>query len=86
MTVLVLPNRSETARLGIVASRKLGHAVQRNRAKRLIRDLFRKHRSDLGAAGIDVVVIPKRELLNAPYASLKADYESVLRRHRRRER
>jgi len=86
MTILVLPNRSDTARLGIVASKKLGHAVQRNRAKRLIRDLFRRHRSNLGTAGVDVVVIPRRELLDAPYASLAADYESVLRRHRRRER
>jgi len=86
MTILVLPNRSDAARLGIVASKKLGHAVQRNRAKRLIRDLFRKHRSNLGTAGVDVVVIPRRELLHAPYASLEADYQSVLRRHSRRER
>jgi ribonuclease P protein component len=84
MTILVLPNRSDTARLGVVASRKLGHAVERNRAKRLIRDLFRRHRSDLAATGVDVVVIPKRELLNAPYASLEADYRAVVRRHGRR--
>jgi len=86
MTILALPTRSETARLGIVASRKLGRAVQRNRAKRLIRDLFRRHRCNLGTGGVDIVVIPKRELLNAPYASLETDYAAVLRRHGRRER
>ncbi len=86
MTILVLPNGSDTARLGIVASRKLGRAVQRNRAKRLIRELFRRHRCDLGTAGIDMVIIPKRELLNAPYVSLEADYRSAIRRHGRRER
>jgi len=84
MTVLVLSTRHDTARLGIVASRKLGHAVQRNRAKRRIRDLFRRHKPDLGTSGVDVVVIPRRELLDAPYATLEADFRSVLRRHGRR--
>ena len=83
MTVLVSPNGTGTARLGVVASRKLGGAVERNRAKRLIRELFRQHKSQLGTAGVDVVVIPKRELLSAPYASLEAEYRSVVRRHGR---
>jgi ribonuclease P protein component len=84
MTILTLPNDRDEARLGIVASKKLGHAVQRNRAKRRIRDLFRRHKRDLGTPGLDVVVIPKRELLDAAFASLDADYRSVLRRHLRR--
>ncbi len=43
-TVLVAPNDAGIARLGIVASRKLGDAVRRNRAKRLIREVFRRIR------------------------------------------
>jgi ribonuclease P protein component len=86
MTVLLRPNRLESPRLGVVASRKLGGAVQRNRAKRLIRDLFRRHKPDLGPEGQDVVVIPRPELLDAAFANLEADYASVLRRHFRRFR
>lgn len=86
LTVLVLPNRLGTARLGLVASRKLGHAVQRNRAKRLVRDLFRRHKHDLGTSGHDLVVIPRRELLDAARDMLEADYRSVLRRLFRRGR
>ena len=40
LTVLWHPTRPGHGRLGIVASRKLGDAVRRNRAKRLIREVF----------------------------------------------
>lgn len=59
--VLLLHARDESgvARLGIVASRKVGNAVTRNRAKRLVREAFRSTR-DLFQAGIDLVVIVRR--------------------------
>ena len=44
------------ARLGIVASRKVGPAVVRNRCKRLVREAFRLH-PEVFPAGIDVVII-----------------------------
>lgn len=47
---------TDVARLGITASRKVGNAVLRNRAKRLVREAFRATRS-LWATAIDVVVI-----------------------------
>ncbi len=79
-TVLIGPNAERTARLGIVASRKLGDAVRRNRAKRLIREVFR--RSEIGAMdhGIDFVVIPRRELFGAPYSSIEFDLRTALKR------
>ena len=79
LTILVGPNDAGTARLGIVASRKLGDAVRRNRAKRLIREVFR--RSDLpGRRGMDVVVIPRRELFDASFADFEADFLTTLNR------
>jgi len=48
----------QPARLGVTVTRKFGGAVQRNRAKRLMREVFR-HSPDLFPAGIDFVVIPK---------------------------
>ncbi len=76
-TILILPNGSSTPRLGVAASRRLGGAVSRNRAKRLVRELFRRSKV---AAGVDVVVIPKVELLEAGFGSVEADYHSTLRR------
>jgi ribonuclease P protein component len=78
LTLLVLPNGRAAARLGIVASRKLGDAVQRNRAKRLIREMFRH--SPGRRWGVDAVVIPRRELLDASFLDLTHDFRSVWRR------
>ena len=81
-TVFVLANRLGTNRLGIAATKKLGGAVQRNRAKRLIREVFR--RNNVAAQGFDIVVVPKRELLDAGLTVLEADYRHILERRFRR--
>ena len=82
MTLFVASNGSARCRLGVAATRKLGSAIVRNRAKRLARELFRRHKPP---AGIDLVVVPRREMLDAPFASLEADYSDTLARRDREQ-
>jgi ribonuclease P protein component len=77
MTVFVLTNGGPVPRFGVAATRKLGSAVVRNRAKRLARELFRRRKV---AAGLDIVLVPRREMLDAPFASLELDYHTTLER------
>jgi len=83
-TLILAPGSSQASpsRLGIVASKKLGDAVRRNRAKRLIREVFR--RIDDASGGVDAVVIPRRELFEAPFTELDREFRSAWRRGRSR--
>jgi ribonuclease P protein component len=82
-TVFLLPNQRDVGRLGIAATKKIGGAVQRNRAKRLIREVFRRNKI---APGFDVVVIPKREFLDASLSTLEADFRNLIERRLRQAR
>jgi ribonuclease P protein component len=76
-TVFLLRNDRTQGRLGIAATRKLGGAVQRNLAKRLIREVFRRNKI---ADGFDVVVVPRREVLDASLTVLETDYRNIIER------
>jgi ribonuclease P protein component len=85
MTALLLANGLTHDRLGIIASRRIGGAVQRNKAKRLIREVFRLNKRTTGT-GSDIVIIPRVELVEAQFSSIEADYRSILQRHGKRSR
>ena len=81
--LFTLARGGQPTRLGIAATRKFGIAVARNRAKRLVRELFRRHPAP---SGFDIVVVPRRSLLDASFSSLEADYVATLARvHPHRE-
>jgi ribonuclease P protein component len=70
------PEPGVSARLGITASRKIGNAVVRNRAKRLIREAFRATRV-LWPAGLDVVVLVRRSLSALNLDAVVAEWQAA---------
>ena len=65
-------------RLGIVASRKVGGAVERNRAKRRLRELFRRRERRAGDRSLDVVAIARVDLARAPFEAVQSDFLAAL--------
>ena len=82
--VFVLKRREpgEPLRLGITASRRIGGAVQRNRARRLIREAFRAVFSELPGA-LDLVIIVRRPLGERKLADVLGELRRALPRIRR---
>lgn len=66
-------------RVGIVVGKRFGDAVRRNKVKRVFRELVRALGQEL-LPGYGVVVFPKREALQQPFAELKQQWEAALRR------
>lgn len=69
-------------RLGITASRKIGNAVERNRARRLIREAFRAVFPELPGA-LDIVVIVRRPLGERKMQAVLDEWRRALPRIRR---
>jgi ribonuclease P protein component len=65
----------------LAVDRRVGRAVKRNRAKRWLRECFRRNKP---ARSLDVVLIAKREILNVTLAQLEHEYSRRLRELERR--
>lgn len=71
---------ADTIRVGYTASRKVGGAVSRNRAKRRLRAVATAVLTHHAATGTDYVMIARAGTLSRPYMALVTDLEEALRR------
>lgn len=71
---------SSQVRIGFTASKKIGNAVLRNRAKRRLRALAHEELRPFARPGWDYVLVARpNETVTRPYADLKADLAEALR-------
>ena len=66
-------NRSEYNRVGVTVSKKLGHAVVRNRTRRRLREVYRLNESAL-KPGYDIVIVARSRAVEAPFSKLTASF------------
>lgn len=64
-------NEVGSSRLGVTATKKLGNAVVRNRAKRTVREAFRREYEKL-PRGYDFVVVARAPLLSLAPEEIRA--------------
>jgi ribonuclease P protein component len=73
-------------RFGFTVSKKVGNAVERNRVRRRLREIVRRHAALLPDPGHDYVLIGRRAALQMPFDRMIADLTSALTRLNRRAR
>jgi len=66
-------------KLGVVTSKKIGGAVARSRARRLLRESFRLHQHDL-AQPVEIVLVARNSIAGKKFADVEKDFLAALRR------
>jgi ribonuclease P protein component len=78
LVLLACPNELAHNRLGVVVSRKVGNAVERNRWKRRIREAFRRTQHEL-PQGLDLIVRPRKGAV-PEFAAIERSLPALARR------
>ncbi len=76
--LVYLSNELGYSRVAVVASKKLGNAVKRNKIKRQFRTLYRRNKTLL-TEPLDLIIIPHREINEIQWQSLEKDFSSALK-------
>jgi ribonuclease P protein component len=80
LTLAVLRGQGETKiRAGVITSRKVGRAVVRNRLRRQIREMVRRHQHEV-IDGVWLVTIGSARAARAPFADLEDEWLRLARR------
>jgi ribonuclease P protein component len=66
------------SRVGVVTGRQLGDAVERSRARRLLREVFRLHQSELRQP-VDLVLVARVSILGKKLGAVDRDFQAALR-------
>ena len=73
-----LPDGSRP-KLGVVTSKKIGGAVQRSRARRLLRESFRQHQHEF-AQPVELVLVARNSIAGKKFADVERDFLAALNR------
>ena len=66
-------------KLGVVTSKKIGGAVERSRARRLLRESFRQHQHEF-AQPVEMVLVARNSIAGKKFAEVEKDFLAALNR------
>ncbi|HEY5298711.1 MAG TPA: ribonuclease P protein component [Verrucomicrobiae bacterium] len=66
-------------KLGVVTSKKIGNAVARSRARRLLRESFRLHQNEF-AQPVELVLVARNSIAGKKFTAVEKDFLAALDR------
>jgi ribonuclease P protein component len=79
VVLIALPNEMDQSRFAVSAGRSIGNAVQRNRAKRILRETIRPLIPTI-TPGWDLVILARKPMTNASFDEIGSALTSLLSR------
>lgn len=79
IVLIGLPNEMNKSRFAVAAGRSIGKAVQRNRAKRILRETLRPLIPSM-VSGWDIVLLARKPITTAAHAEIEAALKTLLSR------
>ncbi len=79
VVMLCMKNDLAVKRLGIVASKKVGNSVMRNKARRRIKEIYRINENNI-KNGYDIVIIARAAIHQVTFADLEKSVLKLLRK------
>ena len=70
LVIQAVSRHTDSWRVGLTASKKIGNAVCRNRARRRMRALARQHLAPLARPGVDYVLIARHDTISCDWQDL----------------
>lgn len=75
----VIADQDESVRLGLAVGKKLGCAVVRNHLKRMMREVFRRHKAEL-KKGYRIVWVARRRLVKADLEAFEYTFSKLAKK------
>ncbi|MGC8888033.1 MAG: ribonuclease P protein component [Verrucomicrobiia bacterium] len=75
---IALPEGSQS-KIGVVTSRRLGSPVERNRCRRLLREVFRVHQHDL-VQPAEIVLVARDSIKGLKFQDVEQDFLKALKK------
>ena len=79
LAIQAIQRESDIWRVGLTASKKIGNAVCRNRARRRMRALARQHLATIARPGVDYVLIARHDTNSCDWQELVAGLTKAIR-------
>ena len=79
IVIQAIENEGSQWRIGLTATKKIGNAVTRNRARRRMRALARSYLAPLAQAGTDYVLIARHDTVNADWQDMAKGLQKAIR-------
>jgi len=68
-----------SSKLGVVTSRRIGDAVDRSRARRLLRESFRQHQNEFSRP-VELVLVARPSIAGRDFADVEKDFLTAMNR------